>query len=58
MNNKVAAACKFEVDLLYKHVLDQHTHDISTKVLGPIALLCVQVSFVASTLVGLIWRLT
>ena len=34
------------VDPLYTHVLYKHTHDISTKPLGPIALLSVQVSVV------------
>ena len=41
------------VDSLFKYVLQKHTYNISTKFLGPVELLSVQVSFVISTLVDL-----
>ena len=41
----------YTVDLLYKLVLYNHTHVISTKRLGPMALLFVRASFPVSTLV-------
>ena len=44
------------IDLLYKNVLCNPNHNISTKSLGPIALFSVQVSFVVSTLVDFVRR--